>query len=64
MSYLFVKSIRGLNNVELIDRPGLDGAGLHPVVWYWYKGDPYFKMPDKLDRHAQLLELEQMEELL
>jgi hypothetical protein len=43
---------------------GSMALGFIPMAWYWYKGAPYFKMPDKLDRHAQLLELTQMEELL
>jgi hypothetical protein len=38
--------------------------GLVPMEWYWYKGAAYFKMPEKIDRHAQLLALKQMEELL
>jgi len=43
---------------------GAMALGFIPMAWYWHKGAPYFKMPDKLDRHAQLLELQQMEELL
>jgi hypothetical protein len=34
------------------------------MAWYWYKGVPYFKMPDKVERKAQLLVLDQIEELL
>ena len=64
MIYLFVKSIPGLNRVELIVGLGSMALGLIPMAWYWYKGAPYFKMPDKLDRHAQQLELKQLEELL
>jgi amino acid transporter len=64
MIYLFVKSLPELNHVELIVGLGSMALGLIPMAWYWYKGAPYFKMPDKLDRHAQLLELQQMEELL
>jgi amino acid transporter len=64
MGFLFVKSIPELNHVELIVGLGSMALGFIPMAWYWYKGAPYFKMPDKLDRHAQLLELQQMEELL
>ena len=64
MGYLFVKSIPELNHVELIVGLGSMVLGFIPMAWYWYRGAPYFKMPDKLDRHAQLLELRQMEELL
>jgi amino acid transporter len=64
MGYLFVKSIPQLNHVELIVGLGSMALGFIPMAWYWYKGAPYFKMPDKLDRHAQLLELKQMEDLL
>jgi amino acid transporter len=64
MIYLFVESIPGLNRVELIVGLGSMALGLIPMAWYWYKGAPYFKMPDKLDRHAQQLEIKQLEELL
>ena len=64
MTVLFVKSIPALNNVELLVGLGSMALGLIPMAWYWYKGAPYFKMPEKLSRHAQLLELKQMEELL
>ncbi len=64
MSYLFIKSIPGLNRVELVVGLGSMALGLIPMAWYWYKGAPYFKMPDKVDRIAQELELKQIEELL
>jgi amino acid transporter len=64
MSYLFIKAVPGLNNVELIVGLGSMALGLIPLAWYWYKGAPYFKMPDKLDRVAQDLELTEMEQLL
>jgi hypothetical protein len=64
MIYLFVKALPGLNNVELIVGLGSMALGLIPMAWYWYKGAPYFKIPDKVERHAQLLVLEQIEELL
>jgi amino acid transporter len=43
---------------------GSMALGFIPLFYYWKKGNPYFKMPDKLDRHAQQIELKQMEELL
>jgi amino acid transporter len=43
---------------------GAMALGLIPLIYYWSRGNPYFKMPSKLDRHAQLIEFEQMEELL
>jgi hypothetical protein len=64
MFYLLWQAIPTLNSVELVVGLGAMALGLIPMAWYWYKGAPYFKMPDKLDRHAQLLELTQMEELL
>ena len=64
MIYLFVKAIPGLNGVELVVGLGSMALGLIPMAWYWYKGAPYFKMPDKVERHAQLLVLQQIEELL
>jgi amino acid transporter len=64
MTYLFIKSIPGLNNIELVVGLGSMALGLIPMAWYWYKGAPYFKMPGKLDRVAQQLELTQMEGLL
>jgi len=64
MTILFIKSIPGLNSVELLVGLGSMALGLIPMAWYWYKGAPYFKMPEKIDRVAQLLTLKQMEELL
>ncbi len=64
MFYLLYEAIPTLNNVQLIVGLGAMALGLIPMSWYWWKGAPYFKMPSKLDRHAQLLELHQMEELL
>jgi amino acid transporter len=64
MTVLFVKSIPGLNDIERVVGLGSMALGIIPLAWYWYKGAPYFKMPDKIDRHAHLLELQQMEELL
>ena len=38
--------------------------GFIPMGYYWMKGNVYFKMPSKLDRQAQLMELQQMDQLL
>ena len=59
-----VKSLRTSNPKALWIGLGSMALGLIPLFYYWAKGNPYFKMPDKLDRHAQLIELGQMEELL
>jgi amino acid transporter len=64
MIYIFVEAIPGLNGVELVVGLGSMALGLIPMAWYWYKGAPYFKMPDKVERQAQLLVLKQIEELL
>jgi amino acid transporter len=64
MIYLFAKSIPELNGVELVVGLGSMVLGFIPMAWYWHKGVPYFKMPDKVERKAQLLVLEQIEELL
>ena len=64
MFYLLWQAIPTLNTVELVVGLGAMALGFIPMAWYWRKGAPYFKMPAKLDRHAQLLELKQMEELL
>jgi amino acid transporter len=64
MIYLFAKSLPGLNGVELVVGLGSMALGLIPMAWYWYKGAPYFRLPDKVERQAQLLVLQQIEELL
>ena len=64
MFYLLYEAIPTLNRVELIVGLGAMALGFIPMAWYWRKGAPYFKMPEKLDRVAQQLELKQMEELL
>jgi amino acid transporter len=59
-----VNALRTSNPKALWIGLGTMALGLIPLFYYWAKGNPYFKMPDKLDRHAQQIELKQMEELL
>jgi amino acid transporter len=59
-----VNSLRTTNAEALWIGLGSMALGLIPLFYYWRKGNPYFKMPSKLDRHAQQIELKQMEELL
>ena len=59
-----VNSLRSTNPKALWIGLGTMALGLIPLIYYWSKGNPYFKMPDKLDRVAQQIELTQMEELL
>jgi amino acid transporter len=59
-----VNSLRTSNPTALWIGLGAMALGLIPMGYYWAKGNPYFKMPSKLDRHAQLIELQQMEGLL
>ncbi len=64
MFYLLYQAIPTLNAVQLTVGLGAMALGLLPMSYYWWKGAAYFKVPSKLDRVAQELELEQMEELL
>jgi amino acid transporter len=67
MGYVLVNqinSLRSTNAEALWIGLGSMALGLIPLFYYWQKGNPYFKMPSKLDRHAQQIELKQMEELL
>ncbi len=59
-----INSLRSTNPKALWIGLGTMALGLIPLFYYWAKGNPYFTMPDKLDRHAQLIEIKQMEELL
>jgi hypothetical protein len=34
------------------------------MAYYWARGNPYFKMPTKLERLARVQEVEEIEELL
>ncbi|NNN02049.1 MAG: APC family permease [Acidimicrobiaceae bacterium] len=61
MGYIFYKSIPNLNSTTLAVGLGAMGLGLIPLIFYWIKGVPYFDMPTKLDRVAQLEELQEME---
>ena len=61
MGYIFYNAIPGLNSTTLAVGLGAMALGLIPLIYYWIKGVPYFKMPTKLDRIAQLEELREME---
>jgi len=67
MMYVFVNQINSLsssNPKALWIGIGAMILGFVPLIWYWAKGNPYFKMPDKLDRHAQIIELKEMQQNL
>jgi amino acid transporter len=58
MATMFVKTIPNLNGTTLWVGLGSMALGLIPMGYYWYKGNPYFDMPSKEDRHAVLQEFE------
>lgn len=64
MATMFVKTIPSLNDTTVAVGLGAMALGLIPMTYYWIKGNPYFKMPTKLERVAQIVEIEEMEELL
>jgi amino acid transporter len=67
MMYVLVNQINSLsssNVTALYIGLGAMALGFIPLIWYWAKGNPYFKMPDKIDRHAQLIELAEMQQNL
>jgi amino acid transporter len=64
MAYIFVKAIPGLNGTTLAVGLGAMALGLIPMTYYWIKGSPYFNIPSKLDRHAQMEEIFELEENL
>jgi len=59
MSVVFVKVIPPLNTTTKVVGLGSMALGLIPMSYYWLRGNPYFLMPTKEDRHAVLLEFEQ-----
>ena len=64
MGYVFAKDIPTLNSTTLVVGLGSMALGFIPIAYYWLKGNPYFKMPSKLDRHAQDIELVEMQQNL
>ncbi len=64
MAWIFTKVIPGLNGTTLVVGLGAMAIGLLPMVWYWVKGAPYFKMPAPGDRHAADLEVAEFEQNL
>jgi len=59
-----VNALRTSNPKALYIGLGTMALGLIPMGYYMYKKNPYFKMPSKLDRHAQDLELVEMQQNL
>ena len=59
MGYVFVKVIGPLNATTKWVGLGSIALGIIPMTYYWSKGNPYFKMPSKEDRHAVIQEFEQ-----
>jgi len=59
-----VNALRSSNPKALYIGLGTMALGLIPMGYYMFKKNPYFKMPSKLDRHAQDLELVEMQQNL
>ena len=64
MITMFVKTVPTLNAATLTVGLGAVGLGLVPLVYYWIRGNPYYKMPPKIERTVGLEEIEEMERLL
>ncbi len=58
MGYIFYQVIPNLNGTTLIVGLGAMALGLIPMGYYWSKGNPYFNMPTREDRHAVIEEFE------
>lgn len=58
MVVMFIKTIPTLNGTTLWVGLGAMALGLIPMAIYWAKGNPYFDLPSKEDRHAVLEEFE------
>ena len=61
MILMFIKTIPTLNATTLWVGLGAMALGLVPMTYYWVKGNPYFTIPDKEDRHAVMEEMEELE---
>lgn len=59
-----VNALRTSNPKALYIGLGSMALGLIPMGYYMFKKNPYFTMPSKLDRHAQDLELVEMQQNL
>ena len=59
MGYIFYESIPGQNATTLSVGLGALALGFIPMAYSWAKGNPYFKLPAKEDRHAVLEEIEE-----
>ena len=64
MTTMFIKIVPTLNNATRAVGLGALALGLVPMAYYWARGNPYFKMPTKLERLARVQEVEEIEELL
>ena len=67
MGYVLVNQVNQLrttNTKALWIGLGSMALGLIPLIYYWARGNPYFKIPSRLDRHAQDLELVEMQQNL
>ncbi len=64
MVVMFFKTIPGLNATTLWVGLGAMALGLIPMTIYWLKGNPYFTVPAKEDRHAVLEEMAEIEQNL
>ena len=67
MGYVLVNQVNQLrtsNPKALWIGLGSMALGLIPLCYYWAKGNAYFKIPSRLDRHAQDLELVEMQQNL
>ncbi|MDE3083007.1 MAG: APC family permease [Acidobacteriota bacterium] len=61
MVLMFIKTIPTLNATTLWVGLGAMALGLIPMSYYWAKGNPYFTIPEKEDRHAVIEEMEELE---
>jgi len=67
MGYVLWKQVGNLastNAEALWIGLGSMALGLIPMFYYWSRGNAYFKIPSRLDRHAQDIELVEMQQNL
>jgi hypothetical protein len=61
MIMMFVKDVPTLNGTTPAVGLGAVDLGVMALVYYWVKGNPYYKMPCKLDRVVRLEEVGEIE---